>query len=251
VALEAAYGWEWLADLLEETGYDVHLAHPLRTQTIAAARVKTDAVDAKTLAHRCAPGSCRCATRRAGSPGLHRRTAQRPGPRWRGRGQHVGPDRSDRVPSRRESAHLVAGAHSFNEVSTLLGLANLFPVEPIRDSACFYRRWAFESAALDLALRQSGLSLQDAVCRPARPVNLWHPFGSATFRASTRARAARRRSGAPLHSGPDAHLGRRSGCRTRAPGSRGRRRHEGLLPQRQRGHARGRRPVSPRDRGPA
>jgi len=51
VALEAAYGWEWLADLLEETGYDVHLAHPLRTQTIAAARVKTDAVDAKTLAH--------------------------------------------------------------------------------------------------------------------------------------------------------------------------------------------------------
>jgi transposase len=29
----------------------VHLAHPLRTQAIAAARVKTDAVDAKTLAH--------------------------------------------------------------------------------------------------------------------------------------------------------------------------------------------------------
>ena len=39
------------------------------------------------------------------------------------------------------------------------------------DSARFYRRWAFESAALDLALRQSGISLQDAVGRPARPVN--------------------------------------------------------------------------------
>jgi transposase len=51
VALEAAYGWEWLADLMEEAGYDVHLAHPLRTRAIAAARVKTDAVDAKTLAH--------------------------------------------------------------------------------------------------------------------------------------------------------------------------------------------------------
>ena len=51
VALEATYGWEWLADLLEEAGYEVHLAHPLRTQAIAAARVKTDAVDAKTLAH--------------------------------------------------------------------------------------------------------------------------------------------------------------------------------------------------------
>ena len=29
----------------------MHLAHPLRTHAIAAARVKTDAVDAKTLAH--------------------------------------------------------------------------------------------------------------------------------------------------------------------------------------------------------
>ncbi len=51
VALEATYGWEWLAELLQEAGYDVHLAHPLRTRAIAAARVKTDAVDAKTLAH--------------------------------------------------------------------------------------------------------------------------------------------------------------------------------------------------------
>jgi transposase len=37
-------------ELLEEADYDVHLAHPLRAQAIAAARVKTDAVDAKTLA---------------------------------------------------------------------------------------------------------------------------------------------------------------------------------------------------------
>jgi transposase len=51
VALEATYGWEWLAELLQEAGYDVHLAHPLRTRAIAAARVKTDAVDAQTLAH--------------------------------------------------------------------------------------------------------------------------------------------------------------------------------------------------------
>jgi transposase len=51
VAIEATYGWEWLAELLQEAGYDVHLAHPLRTRAIAAARVKTDAVDAKTLAH--------------------------------------------------------------------------------------------------------------------------------------------------------------------------------------------------------
>ena len=51
IAVEATYGWEWLAELLEDAGYEMHLAHPLRTRAIAAARVKTDAVDAKTLAH--------------------------------------------------------------------------------------------------------------------------------------------------------------------------------------------------------
>jgi transposase len=50
IAVEATYGWEWLAELLEEAGYELHLAHPLRTKAIAAARVKTDAVDARTLA---------------------------------------------------------------------------------------------------------------------------------------------------------------------------------------------------------
>lgn len=50
IAVEATYGWEWLAELLEEAGYEIHLAHPLRTRAIAAARVKTDSVDARTLA---------------------------------------------------------------------------------------------------------------------------------------------------------------------------------------------------------
>src|SRR5439155_12390585 len=47
VALEATDGWEWLADLLEQEGHELHLAHPLRTKAIAAARVQTDAVDAR------------------------------------------------------------------------------------------------------------------------------------------------------------------------------------------------------------
>src|SRR5829696_10007085 len=46
VALEATYGWEWLADVLQDAGYELHLAHPMRTKAIASARVKTDAVDA-------------------------------------------------------------------------------------------------------------------------------------------------------------------------------------------------------------
>src|SRR5215216_8064462 len=51
IAVEATYGWEWLADVLEEAGYELHLAHPLRTKAIASARVKTDSVDSLTLAH--------------------------------------------------------------------------------------------------------------------------------------------------------------------------------------------------------
>jgi hypothetical protein len=31
VAFEAAFGWSWLADLLEEYGFDAHLVHPLRS----------------------------------------------------------------------------------------------------------------------------------------------------------------------------------------------------------------------------
>jgi transposase len=51
IALEATYGWEWLADVLQDAGYELHLAHPMRTKAIASARVKTDAVDARMLAH--------------------------------------------------------------------------------------------------------------------------------------------------------------------------------------------------------
>jgi hypothetical protein len=49
--IDRRLGWEWLADLLEAEGHELHLSHPLWTKAIAAARVKTDAVDARTLAH--------------------------------------------------------------------------------------------------------------------------------------------------------------------------------------------------------
>src|SRR5207249_7819980 len=66
IAVEATYGWEWLAELLEDAGYEIQLAHPVRTRAIAAARVKTDAVDAKTrpfAARRSAPRGVRRSTR--------------------------------------------------------------------------------------------------------------------------------------------------------------------------------------------
>ena len=42
VAFEAAFGWGWLAALLEDYGFDAHLVHPLRCKAIASARLKND-----------------------------------------------------------------------------------------------------------------------------------------------------------------------------------------------------------------
>jgi len=50
VAFEAAYGWGWLVELLEELGLEPHLVHPSRCKAIASARLKNDKVDAATLA---------------------------------------------------------------------------------------------------------------------------------------------------------------------------------------------------------
>src|SRR5438094_4767914 len=50
VAFEAAFGWGWLVELLEDYGFDPHLVHPLRCKAIASARLKNDKVDAEILA---------------------------------------------------------------------------------------------------------------------------------------------------------------------------------------------------------
>lgn len=51
VVFEAAYGWSWLAELLEDLGLEVHMAHPAACKAIAYARLKNDRVDARILAH--------------------------------------------------------------------------------------------------------------------------------------------------------------------------------------------------------
>jgi transposase len=51
VAFEAAYGWGWLIEMLQDYGFEPHLAHPLQCKAIAAARLKNDKVDAAILAH--------------------------------------------------------------------------------------------------------------------------------------------------------------------------------------------------------
>jgi transposase len=49
-AFEAAFGWGWLLELLEDYGFEPHLVHPLQCKAIASARLKNDKVDAATLA---------------------------------------------------------------------------------------------------------------------------------------------------------------------------------------------------------
>lgn len=64
----------------------------------------------------------------------------------------------------------LAGEWTIDSFSRHLATLPLFEVEPERHAYLDYRRWAFESAALDLALRQAGRSLGDAVGRTPRPV---------------------------------------------------------------------------------
>ena len=117
-----------------------------------------------------------------------------------GEGEDITWDQIDQIELLRADGELswLHGTRTLDEFSQLLGLANLFPVWPVRESARFYRRWAFESAALDLALRQNGVSLQDAVGRQVRPVNfvasvrIGDPPSLATLRAWLRENPALR-----------------------------------------------------------
>src|SRR5712691_10022469 len=73
---------------------------------------------------------------------------------------------------------MLAGTWSLHDYSVRLDGLELFDAEPQMGASRDYRRWAFESAALDLALRQSGRSFADALGRTFQPVR---------FVASTRA----------------------------------------------------------------
>jgi len=73
---------------------------------------------------------------------------------------------------------MLAGTWSLHEFSRRLDELELWAVEPEMEASHDYRRWAFESAALDLALRQADSSFAEALGRAYAPVR---------FVASTRA----------------------------------------------------------------
>lgn len=65
----------------------------------------------------------------------------------------------------------LSGPSTLGEACELIGSLDLFAgAPPEREPSRNYRRWAYESAALDLALRQSGLALWEVVERDPQPL---------------------------------------------------------------------------------
>jgi L-alanine-DL-glutamate epimerase-like enolase superfamily enzyme len=64
----------------------------------------------------------------------------------------------------------LAGTWTLESFCDHLATLDLWPEPARHDASVLYRVWAYESAALDLALRQAGLSLTEALGREARPM---------------------------------------------------------------------------------
>ena len=90
----------------------------------------------------------------------------------RGRGEDVGYRAEDQAAFQARGAALpLAGRHTLESFSARLDELDLHPDPPGLEMYRDYRRWAFESAALDLALRQNGLGLAEALGGEPAPVS--------------------------------------------------------------------------------
>ena len=89
-----------------------------------------------------------------------------------GIGEDIGYEVLDHIANRDLGARFdLTGAKTLGGLCERLGELDLFEGSPPeREPSRNYRRWAFESAALDLALRQNGLSLHEAVGRDPKPL---------------------------------------------------------------------------------
>ena len=93
------------------------------------------------------------------------------GGRLEGWGEDVTYEGLDQVAFQDAGAvHDLGAAATFGEFCELIGQLDLFPVPPERDVSRRFRRWAFESAGLDLALRQSDTNLGEVLGRAPRPI---------------------------------------------------------------------------------
>ena len=96
-----------------------------------------------------------------------------------GVGEDVVYDELDHIAHRDAGAvQDLTGHATLGEFCEFVGELDLFPDSPpVREFSRLYRRWAYESAALDLALRQGGIPLHEALGREPKPL---------TFVCSTR-----------------------------------------------------------------
>jgi hypothetical protein len=95
------------------------------------------------------------------------------GARETGVGEDVTYDGVEQQRHQRAGAvHALGGRHTIDSFSELLGSLDLFSgAEPAAATWLPHRLWAFESAALDLALRQAGDTLTSRLRRQPRPVS--------------------------------------------------------------------------------
>ena len=86
-----------------------------------------------------------------------------------GLGEDVVYDEQEQLAFQRAgAAHDLSGSWTLADICRRVESLDLFPEPPGTEVSRRYRVWAFESALLDLALRQAGWSLARALDRPAR-----------------------------------------------------------------------------------
>ena len=81
--------------------------------------------------------------------------------------------------------HDLTGPETVGEFCELIGKTDLFPAPPQVETSRQYRRWAFESAALDLALKQNSTDLSTHLGRPMLPLNFVASMRLAPFEGSS------------------------------------------------------------------
>ena len=95
-----------------------------------------------------------------------------------GLGEDISPFPDDPDALRNAPASMpLAGEWTLGSFSDHLATLDQWPVPPEWDAAKLYRNWAFESAALDLALRQAGRPLHDVLGREPQPLTFVNSLG--------------------------------------------------------------------------
>ena len=95
-----------------------------------------------------------------------------------GLGEDISPFPDDPDALRNAPASLpLAGEWTLGSFSDHLATLDQWPSPPDWDAARLYRNWAYESAALDLALRQAGRPLHDVLEREPRPLTFVNSLG--------------------------------------------------------------------------